>query len=215
MKQDKDLAFLATNENEENQLITEDMSVEMLELLYRPQLSDIPYKLVYDNEVPLTPVIKAFLIIFDFCNHRYTVVDCLSGLDAKFDYDRFQFLLLHEFGIQVNQERDWTMEDMRALMLRVESEIMPEYKRRVMKKLEDFKERRKMFFDLINLCSQSKRLTIISNVAFADINYEMLNQELYNEYGIYLSMADRIKLDYVGKMVNYILFRLYDGRYRF
>lgn len=33
--------------------------------------------------------------------------------------------------------------------------------------------------------------------------------------GIYLSMADRIKLDTVGKMVNHIFFRLYDGKYSY
>ena len=129
--------------------------------------------------------------------------------------DKFQFLLLHEFGIRVNLSSEWTLESLKALMLRVESEITPEYRERLMKKWKNINEIRQMFFDLINLCSQNKRLTLISNVAFSDINFEMLNLELYNEYGFYLSMADRIKLDTVGKMVNHIFFRLYDGRYSF
>ena len=215
MKHDKDLAFRPECENEDDLLLTEEERAEIEELLSKPDLKDIPYKLVHDKEVPLSPLMKIFILTFEFCNYRYVVVDHFSGLDAKFDYDRFQFLLLHEYGIRVNLSTEWTLENMKALMLRVESEITPEYKERLMEKWEDFKECRKMFFDLINLCSQSKRLTIISNVAFADINFEMLNLELYNEYGIYLSMADRIKLDTVGKMVYHILFRLYDGRHSF
>ena len=215
MKQDKDLAFLATCKNENNLLFTEEERAEMEELLSKPDLKDMPYKLVHEEEVPLTPLMEVFILTFEFCNYRYVVVDHFSGLDAKFDYDRFQFLLLHEFGVRANLSTEWTLENMKALMLRVESEITPENRERLMEKWEDFKECRKMFFDLINLCSQSKRLTIVSKVAFADINFEMLNLELYNEYGIYLSMADRIKLDTVGKMVNHILFRLYDGRHNF
>lgn len=215
MKQDKDLAFLATCENEDDRLLTEEERAEMEVLLLKPDLKDMPYKLVHEEEVPLTPLMKVFILTFEFCNYRYVVVDHLSGLDAKFDYDKFQFLLLHEFGIRVNLSTEWTLENMKALMLRVESEITSEYRDRLMKKWENVNEIRQMILDLINLCSQSKRLTIISNVAFSDINFEMLNQELYNEYGIYLSMADRIKLDTVGKMVNHILFRLYDGRYSF
>lgn len=216
MKQDKDLAFLATCENESNRLLTEEERAEIDELLSKPNLKDLPYKLVYEEEVPLTPLMKVFILTFEFCRYRYVEGDCYLGHnDLAFDYDRFQFLLLHEFGIRVNLSSEWTLENMKALMLRVESDMTPEYKERLMEKWKDINEIRQMFFDLINLCSQNKRLTIISNVAFSDINFEMLNQELYNEYGIYLSMSDRIKLDTVGKMVNHILFRLYDGRYSF
>ena len=215
MKQDKDLAFLAISESENNPLFTEEERVELEELLSKPDLRDLPYKLVQEEEVPLTPLMKVFIFAFEFCRHRYVETDYLRYMDLEFDYDRFQFLLLHEFGIRVKLSCEWTLDNLKALMLRVESEIAPEYRERLMTKWEEFKDNRKMFFDLINLCSQSKRLRFDSNVAFADINFEMLNQELYNEYGIYLSKADRMKLDYVGKMVNHILFRLYDGRYRF
>ena len=216
MKQDKDLAFLATCENEEYRSLTEEERTELEELLSKPDLKDLPYQLVHDEEVPLTTLMKAFILTFEFCRHRYVEGDCYLGHnDLAFDYDRFQFLLFHEFGIRVNLSSEWTLESMKALMLRVESDITPEYRERLMEKWKDINETRQMFFDLINLCSQNKRLTIISNVAFSDINFEMLNKELYNEYGIYLSMADRMKLDTVGKMVNHIMFRLYDGRYRF
>ena len=181
MKQDKDLAFLATCENEDDQLLTAEERAELEELLSKPNLKDLPYKLVYEKEVPLTPLMKVFILTFEFCRHRYVEGDCYWGFsDSAFDYDRFQFLLLHEFGIRVNLSSEWTLESMKALMLRVESDITPEYRERLMEKWEDFSEKGKMFFDLINLCSQNKRLTIISNVAFSDINFEMLNQELYN-----------------------------------
>lgn len=215
MKQDKDLAFQPESENEGDLILTEEERTEMDELLSKPDLKDLPYKLIYEEEVPLTPLMKVFIFTFEFCRHRYLETDYLGYMDLEFDYDKFQFLLFHEFGIRANLSTEWTLENMKALMLRVESEMTPEYRDRLMVKWEKFKDNRKMFFDLINLCSQSKRLRICSNVAFADINYEMLNKELYNEYGIYLSMADRIKLDTVGKMVNHILFRLYDGRYCF
>ena len=215
MKQDKDLAFLATCENEDDLLLTEEERAEMEELLSKPDLKDLPYKLVYEKEVPLTPLMKVFILTFEFCRQRYVETDYMGYTDLAFDYDKFQFLLLQEFGIRANLSSEWTLENMKVLMLRVESEITPEYRERIMEKWEDFKGDQKMFFDLINLCSQNKRLTIISNVAFSDINFEMLNQELYNEYGIYLSMADRMKLDTVGKMVNHILFRLYDGRFSY
>ena len=215
MKQDKDLAFQPECENEDDLLLTEEVRAEIEELLSKPDLKDMPYKLVHDKEVPLTPLMKVFILTFEFCRHRYVVTDYMEYTNLEFDYDRFQFLLLHEFGIRANLSTEWTLENMKALMLRVESEITPEYRERLMEKWKNINEIRQMFFDLINLCSQSKRLTIISNVAFSDINFEMLNLELYNECGIYLSMADRIKLDTIGKMVNHIVFRLYDGRYRF
>lgn len=195
-------------------LLTEEER-ELKELLSRPSLKEMPYKLVFDKEVPLTPLIRVFLMTFEFCRHRFVEND-FSGLsDVYFDNDKFKFLLRCEFGIEVNLKSRWTMENMKALMLHVESETTPEHRERLMEKWEDFEGKQKMFFDLINLCSQSKRLRFDSNIAFADINFEMLNQELYDKYGIYLSMADRIKLDTVGKMVNHILFRLYDGRLSF
>ena len=215
MKQDKDLAFLPECENEDGVLLTEEERAEIEELLSKPDLKDIPYKLVHEEEVPLTPLMKVFILTFEFCRHRYVETDYMRYTNLEFDYDKFQFLLLQEFGIKVNLSTEWTLENMKALMLRVESEITPEYRDRLMKKRKDINEIRQMIFDLINLCSQNKRLTIISNIAFSDINFDMLNHELYNEYGIYLSMADRIKLDTVIKMVNHILFRLYDGRYSF
>ena len=98
MKQDKDLAFLAACVNKDDLLLTEEERAEMVELLSKPDLKDMPYKLVYEEEVPLTPLMKAFILTFEFCNYRYAIIDHFSDLDAKFDYDKFQFLLLHEFG---------------------------------------------------------------------------------------------------------------------
>ena len=58
MKQDKDLAFQPECENEDVLLLTEEVRAEIEELLSKPDLKDIPYKLVYEKEVPLTPLIS-------------------------------------------------------------------------------------------------------------------------------------------------------------
>jgi len=58
MKQDKDLAFQPECENEDDLLLTEEERTEMEELLSKPDLKDMPYKLVHDKEVPLTPLIS-------------------------------------------------------------------------------------------------------------------------------------------------------------
>ena len=109
MKQDKDLALLPECENEDDLLLTEELRAEIEELLSKPDLKDLPYKLVHDKEVPLTPLMKAFIFTFEFCRHRYVEGDCYLGHnDLEFDYDKFQFLLLHEFGIRVNLSSEWT-----------------------------------------------------------------------------------------------------------
>lgn len=43
MKQDKDLAFLATCENEDDLLLTEEVRAEIEELLSKPDIKDIPF----------------------------------------------------------------------------------------------------------------------------------------------------------------------------
>ena len=50
-----------------------------------------------------------------------------------------------------------------------------------------------------------------SNPAFTDIDYNELNQHLYNDYHIYLSAADRRTLNTIGSMINNIIYRLKDG----
>ena len=175
-------------------------------------LKDIPYKLIESEEVPNTPLMRNFLYTFEFCRRRYieeSNFDELVGYD--FDNDKFLFLLRHNFGIRVNHDADWTLESMKELMLRIEAETKPEYREMLAIEMENFDRMRQELLELFIFCNQQKKLHFDSNPAFTDIDFDLLNQHLYNDYHIYLSAADRRTLNTVGRMINHIIFRLKDG----
>ena len=175
-------------------------------------LKDIPYKLIESDEVPNTPLMRNFLYTFEFCRRRYieeSNFDELVGYD--FDNDKFLFLLRHNFGIRVNHDADWTLESMKELMLRIEAETKPEYREMLAIEMENFDRMRQELLELFIFCNQQKKLHFDSNPAFTDIDFDLLNQHLYNDYHIYLSAADRRTLNTVGRMINHIIFRLKDG----
>jgi len=60
-------------------------------------------------------------------------------------------------------------------------------------------------------CNKQKKLRYDSNPAFTNIDFDMLNQYLYNDYHVYLSMADRRTLNTVGDIIDHIIYRLKDG----
>ena len=176
------------------------------------ELKDIPYKLIESEEVPNTPLMRNFLYTFEFCRRRYieeSNFDELVGYD--FDNDKFLFLLRHNFGIRVDHDADWTLESMKELMLYIEAETKPEYREMLKVEMENYDKQRQELLDLFVFCNKQKKLHFDSNPAFTDINYNELNQHLYNDYHIYLSAADRRTLNTVGRMINHIIYRLKDG----
>ena len=184
----------------------------LAEVLSTPYLKDIPYKLIESEAVPNTPLMRNFLYTFEFCRHRYLVVSDYYNADGyHFDNDKFLFLLRHNFGIGVNHDADWTLESMKELMLYIEAETKPEYREMLAIEMENCDRMRRELLELFIFCNQQKKLRFDSNPAFTDINYNELNQHLYNDYHIYLSAADRRKLNTVGSMINHIIYRLKDG----
>ena len=184
----------------------------LAEVLSTPYLKDIPYKLIESEEVPNTPLMRNFLYTFEFCRRRYieeSNFDELVGYD--FDNDKFLFLLRHNFGIRVDHDADWTLESMKELMLYIEAETKPEYREMLAIEMENYDKQRQELLDLFVFCNKQKKLHFDSNPAFTDINYNELNQHLYNDYHIYLSAADRRTLNTVGRMINHIIYRLKDG----
>ena len=184
----------------------------LAEVLSTPYLKDIPYKLIESESVPNTPLMRNFLYTFEFCRRRYieeSNFDELVGYD--FDNDKFLFLLRHNFGIGVNHDAEWTLESMKELMLYIEAETKPEYREMLKVEMENYDKQRQELLDLFVFCNKQKKLHFDSNPAFTDINYNELNQHLYNDYHIYLSAADRRTLNTVGRMINHIIYRLKDG----
>ena len=184
----------------------------LAEVLSTPYLKDIPYKLIESEEVPNTPLMRNFLYTFEFCRRRYieeSNFDELVGYD--FDNDKFLFLLRHNFGIRVNHDAEWTLESMKELMLYIEAETKPEYREMLKVEMENYDKQRQELLELFIFCNHQKKLHFDSNPAFTDIDYNELNQHLYNDYHIYLSAADRRTLNTVGRMINHIIFRLKDG----
>ena len=184
----------------------------LAEVLSTPYLKDIPYKLIESEEVPNTPLMRNFLYTFEFCRRRYieeSNFDELVGYD--FDNDKFLFLLRHNFGIGVNHDAEWTLESMKELMLYIEAETKPEYREMLAIEMENFDRMRQELLELFIFCNQQKKLHFDSNPAFTDIDFDLLNQHLYNDYHIYLSAADRRTLNTVGRIINHIIYRLKDG----
>ena len=184
----------------------------LAEILSIPYLKDIPYKLLHSGEVPITPLMRSFVYTFEFCRRRYIEefnFDNLVGYD--FDNDKFLFLLRHNFGIEVKHDADWTLESMKELMLRIEKETKLEYRMMLAIEIEHIDRMKQEILELIIFCNKQKKLRFDSNPAFTDIDFNMLNQHLYNDYHIYLSMADRRTLNTVGRIINHIIYRLKDG----
>ena len=184
----------------------------LAEVLSTPYLKDIPYKLLHSEEVPITPLMRSFVYTFEFCRRRYIEefnFDNLVGYD--FDNDKFLFLLRHNFGIEVKHDADWTLESMKELMLRIEKETKLEYRMMLAIEIEHIDRMKQEILELIIFCNKQKKLRFDSNPAFTDIDYNELNQHLYNNYHIYLSVADRRTLNTVGRMINHIIYRLKDG----
>ena len=184
----------------------------LAEILSIPYLKDIPYKLLHSGEVPITPLMRSFVYTFEFCRRRYIEefnFDNLVGYD--FDNDKFLFLLRHHFGIEVKHDADWTLESMKELMLRIEKETKLEYRMMLAIEMEHIDRMKQELLELIIFCNQQKKLRYDSNPAFTDIDFNLLNQHLYNDYHIYLSVADRRTLNTVGRIINHIIYRLKDG----
>ena len=184
----------------------------LAEVLSMPYLKDIPYKLLHSGEVPITPLMRSFVYTFEFCRRRYIeefYFDNLVGYD--FDNDKFLFLLRHNFGIEVKHDADWTLESMKELMLRIEKETKLEYRMMLAIEMEHIDRMKQELLELIIFCNKQKKLRYDSNPAFTDIDLNILNQHLYNDYHIYLSAADRRTLNSVGKMIDHIIYRLKDG----
>ena len=184
----------------------------LAEVLSTPYLKDIPYKLIESDEVPNTPLMRNFLYTFEFCRRRYIEESNFDELVGyNFDNDKFLFLLRHNFGIRVNHDAEWTLESMKELMLYIEAETKPEYREMLAIEMENYDKQRQELLELFIFCNQQKKLRFDSNPAFTDIDFDMLNQHLYNDYHIYLTMADRRTLNSVGRIINHIIYRLKDG----
>ena len=175
-------------------------------------LKEIPYKLIESEKVPCTPLMRNFLYTFEFCRRRYMVVSEYDNVEGYyFDNDKFLFLLRYNFGISVNHDAAWSLKSMKELMLYIEAETKPEYREMLEAEMENYDKQRQELLDLFVFCNKQKKLHFDSNPAFTDIDYNDLNQHLYNDYHIYLSASDRRKLNTVGSMINHIIYRLKDG----
>ena len=183
----------------------------LAEILSIPYLKDIPYKLLHSGEVPITPLMRSFVYTFEFCRRRYIEFNFDNLVGYDFDNDKFLFLLRHNFGIEVKHDADWTLESMKELMLRIEKETKLEYRMMLAIEIEHIDRMKQEILELIIFCNKQKKLRFDSNPAFTDIDFNMLNQHLYNDYHIYLSMADRRTLNTVGRIINHIIYRLKDG----
>ena len=184
----------------------------LAEVLSIPYLEDIPYKLLHSGEVPITPLMRSFVYTFEFCRRRYIEefnFDNLVGYD--FDNDKFLFLLRHNFGFEVKHDADWTLDSMKELMLRIEKETKLEYRMMLAIETEHRDRMKQELLELIIFCNKQKKLRFDSNPAFTDIDFNILNLHLYNDYHIYLSAADRRTLNSVGKIIDHIIYRLKDG----
>ena len=187
----------------------------LAEVISTPYLKDIPYKLIESEVVPNTPLMRNFLYTFEFCRRRYieeSNFDELVGYD--FDNDKFLFLLRHNFGIRVNHDAEWTLESMKELMLYIEAETKPEYREMLKVEMENYDKQRQELLDLFVFCNKQKKLHFDSNPAFTDIDYNELNQHLYNDYHFFLSTADRRTLNTVGDIIEHIIYRMKDGNSR-
>ena len=183
----------------------------LAEILSIPYLKDIPYKLLHSGEVPITPLMRSFVYTFEFCRRRYIEFNFDNLVGYDFDNDKFLFLLRHNFGIEVKHDADWTLESMKELMLRIEKETKLEYRMMLAIEIEHIDRMKQEILELIIFCNKQKKLRLDSNPAFTDIDFDLLNQHLYNDYHIYLSMADRRTLNTVGRIINHIIYRLKDG----
>ena len=183
----------------------------LAEILSIPYLKDIPYKLLHSGEVPITPLMRSFVYTFEFCRRRYIEFNFDNLVGYDFDNDKFLFLLRHNFGIEVKHDADWTLESMKELMLRIEKETKLEYRMMLAIEMEHIDRMKQELLELIIFCNQQKKLRYNSNPAFTDIDFNILNQHLYNDYHIYLSVADRRTLNTVGRIINHIIYRLKDG----
>ena len=76
-------------------------------------------------------------------------------------------------------------------MFRIEEETKPEYIEMLKAEMEKFDKTRQELLELFIFCNQQKKLHFDSNPAFTDIDFDMLNQHLYNDYHIYLTMANQ------------------------
>ena len=103
---------------------------------------------------------------------------------------------------------------MKELMLRIEKETKLEYRMMLAIEMEHIDRMKQELLELIIFCNRQKKLRYDSNPAFTDIDFDMLNQHLYNDYHIYLSVADRRTLNTVGRIINHIIYRLKDGNIR-
>lgn len=176
------------------------------------ELRDVPYDLVYTREVQNTPLIRYFLYTFEFCRHRYMESGHFDDLVGYyFDDAKFLFLLKYDFGISVDHDVVWSIERMKELMLSIEKGIKPEYREMLEIKIEKIDRMRQKLLDLFIYCNHQKKLRFGSNPAFTDIDFNELNQHLYNDYHIYLSTAERRTLNTVDEMINHIIYRLKDG----
>ena len=177
------------------------------------KLKEIPYKLLDSGQVPYTPLMRNFLYTFEFCRRRYVITDDWEFNIAGhyFDNDKFLFLLRHNFGIKVKHDAAWTPKSMKKLMLRIEAETKPGAREMLAIEMDNFDRLRQELLDLFIFCNQQKELRFDSNPAFTDIDFSELNQYLYNDYHIYLTMADRRTLNTVGDIIDHIIYRLKDG----
>ena len=176
------------------------------------ELRDAVYNLVYTGEVQDTSLIRYFIYTYEFCRYRYMESGHFDDfVGYYFDDAKFLFLLEHDFGISVDHDTVWSIERMKELMLRIEKEILSFPREILERKIEKIESMRQELLELFIFCNQQKKLHFDSNPAFTDIDFNILNQHLYNDYNIYLTMADRRTLNTVGRIINHIIYRLKDS----
>ena len=179
------------------------------------ELEYIPYQLIEEGAVPDTPLMRYLLFLFELCRHRYvemteSMKESFGG--SRFDNDKFLYLLRRDIGISFFHHADWTSESMKELMLAVEAEIDPEHREKAVREMEDINELSQDLFEIFVIFNQHKKLTLDTNPAFTSIDFDELNDSLYDAYSIYLSAADRRSLGTIGSMIRHIVLRISDGR---
>ena len=171
-----------------------------------------PYYLLYKGYVKDTPLMRILAKDVLFCRYSFQKITSDNYLTSDgTDYDKLQHLLLYEYGLKIDVERFFRYHRLYRLMQYVENNTSQKHLSQLMARESKEQELRNELLQMFNDSCVGRTPNLDSNPAFTDIDYNELNQHLYNDYHIYLSMADRRTLNTVGRIINHIIYRLKDG----
>lgn len=171
-----------------------------------------PLYLLYNGYVDNTPLMQIFAKDILFCGYAFQEIYSDNYLVSDgVDYDKLNHILLYEYGLRVDTSSYFANHRLFRLMQYVEKNVSTECRESLLAREQKEKQFRQELKQMFIDCCDGRPPRLDSNPAFTDIDYNELNQHLYNDYHIYLSAADRRTLNTVGRMINHIIYRLKDG----